>query len=157
MFAAITELGIITKTEKNAEKLISELKEDIDELKNYQPKNPKKVFVEIYNDPIMSVSAESYIGSLVELAGGINIFPVLERDYSRVKNESIILANPDVIITTYPGIDKYTIKNRKGWEHINAVKNNEIYTIEDVNPDLIVRATPRNIEGVKLLRSVIYE
>ncbi|MCB5251011.1 MAG: helical backbone metal receptor [Candidatus Cloacimonadales bacterium] len=157
MFAAITELGIITKTEKNAEKLISELKEDIDELKNYQPKNPKKVFVEIYNDPIMSVSAESYIGSLVELAGGINIFPVLERDYSRVKNESIILANPDVIITTYPGIDKDTIKNRKGWEHINAVKNNEIYTIEDVNPDLIVRATPRNIEGVKLLRSVIYE
>ena len=105
----------------------------------------------------MSVSAESYIGSLVELAGGINIFPVLERDYSRVKNESIILANPDVIITTYPGIDKDTIKNRKGWEHINAVKNNEIYTIEDVNPDLIVRATPRNIEGVKLLRSVIYE
>ena len=49
------------------------------------------------------------------------------------------------------------IKSRKGWEHINAVKNNRIYTIDEVNPDLILRATPRNIEGIKQLRKAIYE
>jgi iron complex transport system substrate-binding protein len=157
MLNTITELGKITKAEKNADALVEKLNKELSELKEFVPTAPKKVFVEIYNDPIMSVSNDSYVGDLLSIAGGINIFPTLERDYCRVKNEDIINANPDIIIITYPDMTKEMIKSRKGWEHINAVKNNRIYTIDEVNPDLILRATPRNIEGIIQLRNAIYE
>jgi len=52
---------------------------------------------------------------------------------------------------------KEMVKSRKGWQNINAVKNNRIYTTEEVNPDFILRAIPRSIEGIKQLRKAIYE
>ena len=105
----------------------------------------------------MSTSDSSFVGELISYAGAKNIFPVLERDYCRVKNEDVIKANPDVIIITYPGMTKEMIKQRKGWENINAVKNDKILTVEDLNPDLLLRATPRSIYAITKLREKIYE
>jgi len=157
MLNIITELGKITKTEKQAEILRNNISQQIDSLKTFKPDTEKSVLIEIYNDPLMSVSDASFVGELLQIAGGKNVFPVLERDYCRVKNEEVIKANPDVIIITYPGMTKEMVKSRKGWQNINAVKNNRIYTSEEVNPDFILRAIPRSIEGIKQLRKAIYE
>ncbi|MCD8479712.1 MAG: hypothetical protein LRZ88_05475 [Candidatus Cloacimonetes bacterium] len=46
----------------------------------------------------MSVADNSFVGELIEIAGGDNVFDRLERDYSRVKAEDVILAKPDIII-----------------------------------------------------------
>ena len=43
-----------------------------------------RVYVEIYRNPLMSVSDESFVGDVIESAGGDNIFSKLERDYARV-------------------------------------------------------------------------
>ncbi len=157
MLNIITELGEITKSVKQADQLRKDLAQQIEELKTFKPEKRKKVLIEIYNDPLMSVSDSSFVGQLLTIAGGENIFPVLERDYCRIKNEDAITANPDVIIITYPGVSKELVKSRKGWQNIEAVKNNKIYTTEDVNPDLILRAVPRCVEGIRQLRKVIYD
>lgn len=116
-----------------------------------------KVYIEIYGDPVMSVSDRSFVGELVEIAGGDNIFSQLPRDYSRIDPEKVIEADPDIIILTYPGVTSEQIKNRKGWEDISACRNNRIYTSLDINPDLIVRASPRVVEGLKILQKVFHE
>jgi iron complex transport system substrate-binding protein len=118
--------------------------------------NKPRVFIEIYGNPIMSASNASYLGQLLLYAGAENIFPELPRDYSRVNVEEIVSLNPDVIILTYPGISANDVKNRRGWSGINAVLNNRIYSIDDVNPDLILRAGPRNIEGIERLVEILY-
>lgn len=153
----IDSLGTISKHVKEAQSLIETLNKNISALKSSQPQEKKRVFIEIYNEPLMSVSDASFVGELLNISGAENIFPVLERDYCRVKNEDVITANPDVIIITYPGMTKEMVSSRKGWQNISAVKNGKIYTIEDINPDLILRASPRIIDGIQTLRAKIYE
>lgn len=115
--------------------------------------NPK-VYIEIYGNPIMSVSDESFIGELIALAGGDNIFPTLPREYSRIRQEDVIAANPEIIIVTYPGVTAGDIKNRKGWSRITACVNERIYTLEDINPDHILRAGPRMLKGIESLKEI---
>ncbi len=154
--SSIIEIGNLINRQEKADSLSKYISSSINHL-NYDEKIKPKVFLEIYGNPLMTVSDNSFVGQLVKLAGGENIFPQLPRDYSRISPEKIILRNPDVIITTYPGISSKYVKSRMGWSNINAVKNDRIYTIKDVNPDLILRAGPRIIEGIKALHKVIYE
>jgi len=155
MLDAITRLGKEIGEEKAAAHLLDSLKTELTMLRKTQPKNKPSIYVEIYDNPIMSVSDSSFVGELIEIAGLKNIFPVLPRDYSRVKQEEVIKLNPEIILLTYPGKEAKHIIDRKGWEKIPACQNSEIYNIEDVNPDLILRATPRIIAGIRQLRSLI--
>ncbi len=154
--SAINRIGNLLDKKSKADSLNNYISTSIENL-NYNEKNKPRVFLEIYGNPLMTVSDNSFVGQLVKLAGGRNLFPVLPRDYCRISSEKIVSANPDVIITTYPGITSEYVRKRMGWSKINAVKNNRIYTIKDVNPDLILRAGPRIIEGIKALHKVIYE
>jgi len=154
MLEVISSVGKEIGEEEAAKTLLDSLQAEIKMLRKTQPEDKPSIYVEIYDNPIMSVSDSSFVGELIEIAGLKNIFPVLPRDYSRVNQEDVIQANPDIILLTYPGKEAKHIIGRKGWENIPACKNNEIYNIEDVNPDLILRATPRIIQGIKQLRGL---
>jgi iron complex transport system substrate-binding protein len=157
LFAIIDTLGILSDCVEKADSLNVKIKNVFSELKKQKNDYKPKIYIEIYGEPIMSVANNSFVGSLLSFTGCENIFPVLPRDYSMVPIEDIILKNPDIIIITYPGVTSEIVKNRKGWQTINAVKNNKIYTIEDINPDIILRAGPRNIEGVLKINNIVRE
>ena len=129
---------------------------EIEKISQNNSDNSPQVYVEIYNDPIMSVSDKSFVGEVIQISGGDNVFAELPRDYSRVKAEDVINADPEIIILTCPPeFTAESIKIRKGWEVISAVKNDRIYTALDIDPDLIIRATPRIVEGMKQLQKII--
>ena len=155
----IDSLGKICEKPTQAEILIDSLLNKFDYFKKLADsrENKPKVFIEIYGNPIMTADNSSYLGKLLELSGGINIFPNLVRDYCRVNPEEVVHLNPDIIILTYPGIGTDDVKQRKGWDNVNAIKNNKIYTIEDINPDFILRAGPRSIIGIENMIKVLYE
>ena len=116
-----------------------------------------KVYIEIYGDPLMSVNNTSFVGELVAVAGGDNIFSDLPREYSRIDAERVIESDPDIIILTYPGITADDIRQRKGWEVITAVQSNKIFTADDIDPDLILRASPRCVQGARNLQKAFDE
>ena len=164
MISSIRKIGTLLDKEKRANFIADSLQTQINQFTSSTNStnstnltNLPKVYIEIYGNPIMSVSDNSFIGEVIQLAGGNNIFAHLPRDYSRIKPEDVILADPEIILLTYPGISAEQIKERKGWYIISACKNNRIYTVEDINPDLILRASPRIIEGMKLLQKAFYE
>ncbi|OQX71929.1 MAG: hypothetical protein B6D62_00820 [Candidatus Cloacimonas sp. 4484_275] len=156
LITAIRDIGRTVGKTIKANALADSLEERINDfiLQNVSVIRPK-VYVEIYGNPIMSVSSDSFVGEIIELAGGENIFSELPRNYSRIKPEKVIEKNPDIIILTYPGITARQIKERKGWANINACKNNKIFTTNDINPDLILRASPRIIDGINQLKKII--
>ncbi len=155
MIFSIREVGKLIGTENRANFVADSLKNEIEKISKNNKDNFPKVYVEIYNDPIMSVSDRSFVGEVIQMAGGNNIFAELPRDYSRVKAEDIIKANPEIIILTCPPeFTAENIKIRKGWEVISAVQNDRIYTALDIDPDLIIRATPRIVEGMKQLQEI---
>lgn len=152
----IVRLGNVIGKEKEALELEESLKVAIAAIRKKQTgKAIPKVYIEIYRDPLMSVSDASFVGELIETAGGDNIFSALERDYARVKAEDVIQLKPDIIIC-YSQDSLEGILSRKGWQSIPAIKNKMIFFEKDISPDLIQRASPRSIEGMMAL-AVIYD
>ena len=149
------EIGILLGKENSALEIIRNYKKELNAIP--MPATKPKVYVEIYNKPLMTVSSNSFIGDLIEKSGGENIFQNLPRDYCRISAESVVERNPDIIIITYTGITKSEIQNRLGWENVIAIKNNRIYTTEDIDANLIVRAGPRIIKGIKILSKIFQE
>ena len=156
MLSSIREIGKHLEDVVRANYVADSLQTILSELtKSTDSAESPKVYIEIYGNPLMSVSDESFVGELLTVSGGNNIFPHLPREYSRIKPEKVIEANPEIIILTYPGITKEQVQNRKGWSVISACKTGKIYSIDDINPDLILRASPRIIEGIQRLKEII--
>jgi len=154
MYDSILEIGEIIGKSQRAQAVTDSLKLAVQKLKARKLTTAKNVYVEIYGDPIMTVSDSSYVGNLIELIGANNIFDTLPRDYSRVSAEKVVAANPEIIILTYPGVNPADIVQRRGWQELAAVQNQRIYNIEDINPDLILRSTPRVILGLEKLLEI---
>jgi len=157
MLGAISEIAEVIDEEQAGRELADSLSAIINLLNITKPQRSPRLYVEIYGDPIMSVADLSYVGELVELAGFDNIFAELPREYSRVSPEAVLAADPEYILLLYPGMTSAQVSRRKGWGEVSAVRNQHIYNSEDINPDLLLRATPRSLEGVKLLRGLIEE
>lgn len=154
IYNLISIVGRITGNVKESSTLIKKLKltekSVVDKVKSISHK--KKVYVEIWNKPQMSVGKNTFINSLIDEAGGINITANLKGNWPIVNSEYIIKENPDVIILLYP-CSKKEIENRPGWNTINAVKNGNIF-IE--NPDIFERPGPRIIEGLVTMYNILY-
>lgn len=149
MFESIIEIGSLINSKKIAHHLVDSLKNQLNSLKK---SNSPKVYIEIYGNPLMSCSKNSFVGNILEVAGGNNIFSDLKRDYSKIINEEVIKKKPEIIIVTYPNAKR--VKNRKGWSKIPAILNKQVYYDEDINPDFILRASPRVILGIKKLNNI---
>lgn len=157
---SIKDIGGITGRAKEAQDLISNMQAQIKEVTSKVRLIPRgkrlKVFIEIWNDPLMTTGKGSFVDELVSLAGGINIADDTKRSYSIFSPEEAISRNPDCIIFAY--MDKESpaklAKARFGWEGIAAIKNNRLYN--DIDPDILLRPGPRIVEGLKEIYKRLY-
>lgn len=156
MLEAVRTVGKAISQVQRAAYVADSLSTELAELqKNIPAGNRPKVYVEIYSEPMMSVSDQSFVGSLVETAGGDNIFSELERDYSRINAEEVIKANPDIVLC-YSQLRQQDVVKRLGWQNIPAVRTNKIYFEKDLNPDWIMRAGPRCLLGIRRLQEIMF-
>lgn len=146
------KIGKLINKERKADSLINYFNSELANIPI--PEEKPKVFFEVYKNPIMTVSAESFVGDVINKSGGKNAFVELARDYCRIPAERVIEANPDIIIISYPGINKKEVKERSGWETIEAIQNDRIYTRNDLDIETIIRAGPRTIKGIKTLNRI---
>lgn len=80
---------------------------------------------------------QSYAGSLVELAGGVNVFPSDTKDFLNVNAEEILKTDPDIIIRTAHGLPKEALKmfakefsENDVWKHFRAVQEEKVYDVD---------------------------
>ncbi len=144
-----------------AEELASSLQKRIDAVLAKTGGLPEEkrplVLFEIWPDPLTTGGANSFLHSLIVLAGGRNIAGNIEKDWVALNPEVVLAANPDVIIYTHHGQSRWTAESiaaRPGWENIRAVKEGRIGSIEDEN--LVVRAGPRLVEGLEQTARLIH-
>ena len=149
LYNTISEIGKYLKKEDNADSLIHEMQNSIEKIQKYE--TAQTIYIEIYNKPLMTASSDSFVGDVINAAGLKNIFPELPREYCSVSAEKVVELDPDIILITYPGINREDIKDRLGWDTISAIKNNMIYTTENIDPDIILRAGPRIVRGIQAL------
>lgn len=162
LFTSIREIGEITETSARAEQLIAGMEARIEEVREkvalISPDKRKRVFVELWYDPITTAGPGSYVDELLELAGGINIASDVVRPYSRFSPELVIARNPDCIILGYMALKDRgpeEVMKRLGWGNISAVKEGKVFS--DIDPDLIVRPGPRLVDGLEEIYKRLYE
>lgn len=152
-------IGKLTHREKQAQNLIDETKQNVDKVIHSVPKHHKKqkVFMEVSLKPyIYTAGKHTFFNDMLEKLDAQNSFSNVD-GWKAVSKESVIKHNPDILIST-EGKSKAEyikmIKQRGGFDKINAVKNTRI---ETVNSDEISRPGPRIDEGLKDLRDAIYK
>ena len=140
---------IIGRPEKGLEFAMSWRKQTA-EMTGQQSASMPKVYFEIWDTPLQAAGGSSYIGDMIKAAGGENILsdPV---DFPVVNPETIIQANPDVIIIAYPLPDPISLETRPGWQNLRAVKNHQIHILDQ---DPFIRPGPRNIEALLQLKKI---
>jgi iron complex transport system substrate-binding protein len=156
LFDLILKIGKIVDKREEAKNLVKHLKERRDKLVEEAKKLKKrKVYVELWNSPYISVGKNTYLNSMIKEIGGINIAENAIGDWPILSQEYIINENPEVIIITYMGQNIDDILKRPGWENIDAVKNRRVYIFE--NEDLLFRLGPRIIDGMEELFKLIHK
>ena len=142
VYESIIRIGRKFDREEKASKIISDMKKEIDKV-NLEG---KRIYCEEWMNPPM-VSG-NWIPDLIERANG-NYFIDSERS-REFDLEELKDFDPEYIFLNVCGagenIDPEEILERPEWREISAVKDEEVYVIDDA---LLNRPGPRLIEGLK--------
>jgi iron complex transport system substrate-binding protein len=149
----ILQIAKITGHTSTGENLVKEIDSAINKINSQNQLLQKPtVYWEVWNSPFMSVGNSSFITDLINTAGGINIFQEIAQAYPTVSEETIVAKNPQIIIIPQnSGITVDSVKNRKGWSQIDAVKNDKIFIVDD---NLLTRSGARIGESAEYLANL---
>lgn len=93
----------------------------------------KTVYFEIAAAPYAySFGSQTFLNEMIELIGAENILATQE-GWLSVDTESVIAANPDVIMTNVNYIENPVdeILTREGWSGVAAIQNRDVYYIDN--------------------------
>ncbi len=134
----IANLGEKFDKSEKAVEIIAELENKENEL-NLSKKENKEDILILFGAPgsVMVSTDNSYVGNLVKIAGGNNIFESESSSFIQVNMEEIIKRNPDkILIMTHavPDEAKKTVEEefaKATWQQLDAIKNNKVYYLEN--------------------------
>ncbi|MBF6590121.1 MAG: ABC transporter substrate-binding protein [Ktedonobacterales bacterium] len=147
-------IGQLIHNEASANSLAASLRQRIETVKRkVQSAAPVTTYMEVgyAPPPIFAYGGGSFGDEIIRDAGGINIFASdsASGGYPAVSVESILKANPQVIILTggaqYSGTPS-SVTSRPGWATLAAVKSGRIYALD---PNPIQRPGPRLVDALE--------
>ena len=157
IYKDIEFIADILQVQTNGEELLRSMKAQIGEISGRAAhiENKTTVYFEISAAPDMfTFGRDSYLNDMISVIGAVNIFGN-DNWIVTPSAEAIIDRNPDVIFTNVNYIDDPIgeIKNRLGFNHINAVINDRIYQIDT---DSSVRPSSRIVLALRQMSEAVY-
>jgi iron complex transport system substrate-binding protein len=146
----IQRFGVLAGTSNVAMKAADDFLQHYQSLqKRFSNKKKVKVFYQIWNKPIMTISGGHLISEIIELCGGENVFANLKTLTPRISLESVLASKSEVIISGGMGKARPEwVEEWKPWPELPAVKNGQLYFID---PALMQRVGPRILQGADKL------
>ncbi|ODS13790.1 MULTISPECIES: cobalamin-binding protein [Pseudoalteromonas] len=103
-------------------------------------------FYQLWPEPMMTVSKNTWINQLIETCQVTNVFANSDTDYPQISIENVIVTKPQVIIIPDEKSKRVMpTVNWQQWPEIPAVKYEQFIS---VNADLLHRFTPRMLDGL---------
>jgi iron complex transport system substrate-binding protein len=148
LFDNIAALGRLTQHSAQADHLIAALHERTRTLQATERfRRRPAVFVVVQAQPIWTVGPQSYISTLIWIAGGRNAVLKLGAPYAEYSAEALLRLQPDAIIAgsdaQLPGL-----LQKEPWRSMRAVQLGHVYVYR---PGLLDRPGPRYNEGISWL------
>lgn len=161
IFAMIETLGgLIGEPRKSAE-LVAGLRKRVVEARTRSAALPlrPRIYFEEWDEPI--ISGIGWVSELIEIAGGIEVFPELAMKKSApervVTSEQVIQAAPDIIIGSWCG-KKFVpsrVAARPGFDTIPAVKGG---FLREIKSTIILQPGPAALtDGLAAIETIIVE
>jgi iron complex transport system substrate-binding protein len=150
-------LGNITGHQVGAEKEVNSMKTTVAQIeKKIAPYQKPSVLYMLWPDPIYTVGPTSFINSIIQLAGGINIADNLSSPYPIISLEQVVASNPQVIIvdndTGVSGLSYFTSGNESAvWKNISAVINDRILVFNVTESSEMNEPGPLTVNAIEFL------
>ena len=110
---------------------------------------PLTVLFQIWNKPLQTVSGDHLISEVLTLCGGVNLFADARTLAPKLNIESVLARNPEVIVGSGAGSGRPAwLDDWRNYPTLAAVENDALFY---VNPDHILRPTPRLLLGARAL------
>lgn len=160
----ITTLGEKFDKVHESNTLLNNLANKEVEVENKSKGKEKLKVLIIFGTPgsVMVGTDSSYVGNLVEIAGGENIFKGTNSSFMQVNMEEIIKSNPDkILVMTHalPDEAKKTVEDEfaknASWKNVKAIQEGEVHYLE--NGYFGMSANLKAIEALDMLGAILYE
>lgn len=115
----------------------------------YSQLRPVRVFVEVWHEPLITVSGAHLISGVVRLCGGLNVFDAAGVLTPVVSAESVLAARPQAVIMS-SGAGQATERAAR-WARfalVPAVQRGALYAVD---PSLLERQGPRLADAAQIL------
>jgi iron complex transport system substrate-binding protein len=144
----VERLGQLMGTEKIAQPAAAEIRKQFAALgKQYSTRPPVRLFYQVWDKPLYTLSSKSIVSDAIQLCGGVNIFADLKVTAPVVSVEAVLQADPEAIVGTsekdYGSVDLW-----RPYPTMQAVKNDNLFRLEG---ELLNRAGPRMVAGATAL------
>ena len=146
--------------EEQAKPVLAEMAQKLEDIKSKvaTAKTTPRVYWELdATDPgkPFAPGPGSFVNDMIQLAGGVSVTANAKEPFAQFNAEEIIKANPEIIILSDAayGIAPESVGKRPGWDVIAAVKNNQVFPIDD---NLVSRPGPRVVDGLEAAAKLIH-
>lgn len=143
IYEDVTFLGQVMGKTDRAAQINADLKAEIDRIAALGASIPedqrKTVYFEIAAAPsAYSTGSGTYMDEMISLIGADNMLAGQAEGWTSVDSEVVVSGNPDVILTNVDYIEDPVaeIEGREGWEAVTAVKNGDVYQIDNMASSL---------------------
>lgn len=160
VYTTIILLGRLTDRRQQAEQLVADMRRHVARIRRKVAQIPvaqrARVFYKAYDEPLIAAGPSTFIGHVIEMAGGINIFADVKESYPQVSAEEVLRRDPTVILApagSSVNVSAVSSAQRPGWRHLSAVKNRRIHMLDD---DLVSRPGPRLATALEVVAKTLY-
>jgi iron complex transport system substrate-binding protein len=144
---ALVILGQRLGTAEVGTRAATEFRRALADLENAAAANDShlRVFYQASARPLYTLGGRHVINEVFALCGMENIFADLDIEATVVDFEAVVAARPDLIIA---GVENSTNDPLADWKNSELIDPGQT-TLHQVEPTLLVRPTPRIIEGIE--------
>lgn len=165
IYQSIQEIGNAVGKEKEAKKLITDIKSKLrsyqERLKNVKPKSTLLILGDS-RDPLRdlyAVGKKTFLDELLTLSGGENVLDKTLSQYPKISREYIISRSPEVVIIAGPNSDvteKEISQNLNAWRVLGSVRAVQNKNIHIISEDYILIPGPRLVNIVDMFYQAIH-
>ncbi len=150
-------VGRVTGRQKEAETLVGGMQSRIAAVEaRWKGSAPVRTFFEL-SPELYTAGPGSFVDDMIRVAGGSNVAEGAGKEWPQLNQESLFLADPEVILLADHGSDggqsPQTVAARPGWKQVTAIKTGRIF---EIDPDLTNRPGPRVVDGLELIAGKLH-
>jgi iron complex transport system substrate-binding protein len=147
VYRVVEALGRLVGRADAATALAARMRADVDAVEAAQRGAPRvRVYYELDPTPY-AVGPGSFVGALLQRAGGDNVIPAALGDFPRISSEVVIAGDPEVML----GLSLDDAALRPGWSRLTAVQRRAVDKLTPLEESLVSRPGPRLGEGLAVL------